>query len=80
MLKAINTFNEFRAPEAIAKLIKYKDKRFLVEFSGYLCYTCGTYDYFDDLVVMLEDNGLKAEIKEVNDYGEYFLVEYEIKA
>ncbi len=78
ILKAIENFNEIRVPEAKAELIEFKDKKFLVKFSGYMCYTCGVYDYFEDLVIELENLGVKSKIEEYKRFNDYFLVEYQM--
>jgi hypothetical protein len=80
ILKSILRFNEIRKPEAIAKLIKYKDKEFLVKFFGHMCFTCGTYDYFEDLMYELKEIGINTKIKEFYNFGDHFIVLYEIKS
>jgi hypothetical protein len=79
VLEGILKFNEIRKPEAIAQLVKLKNKEFLVKFSGHMCFTCGTYDYFEDLMYELRDLGVETKIKEFQNFGDYFLVRYEIK-
>jgi hypothetical protein len=79
VLEGILKFNEIRKPEAIAQLVKFKNKEFLVKFSGHMCFTCGTYDYFEDLMYELRDLGVETKIKEFQNFGDYFLVRYEIK-
>ena len=76
--KAIENFNQIRSPEAVAELVKIKDSNFLIKFSGHMCYTCGVYDYFEDLVYELEDLGVKSKIKDYKRFNNYFLVEYKI--
>lgn len=78
VLAGIKKFNEIRAPEAVAELIELKDKKFSIKFSGHMCFTCGTYDYFEDLVFELKEIGLKTKIKNYQNFGNYFLVDYEI--
>ena len=77
----IKKYNEYRSPEATAKLIKHEINHILVEFTGPFCRTCGFYYYFDDLKFELEDS-LKipvkvASIKEVEN--EKFLVKFSLK-
>ncbi len=50
-------------PEARAELVLMGDRWFKVLFSGSFCYSCGVYDYLDDLRVLLEDFGLKTRIE-----------------
>ncbi len=49
ILSAVRRFNELRSPEATAELVYMEDDFIVVRFSGPFCYTCGLYDYFDDL-------------------------------
>jgi hypothetical protein len=79
ILIAIERFNEIRRPEAVAELIELKGNNFLIKFSGHMCFTCGTYDYFEDLMYELCDLGVETKIKEFQNFGDYFLVRYEIK-
>ena len=76
--RAIKNFNEIRKPEAIAELVELKKNKFLVKFSGHMCFTCGTYDYFEDLLYELSDVGLNAKIISYQNFYNYFLVQYQI--
>jgi hypothetical protein len=78
ILKAIEKFNEIRIPEAKAELIEFKENNFLIKFSGNMCFTCGTYDYFDDLLYELKDVGLETKIKSFKNCGDYYLVQYKL--
>jgi len=78
ILKGIEKFNEIRSPEAVAELKELKRSQFLIKFSGHMCFTCGTYDYFDDLVYELRELGLKTKILNFKNFGNYYLVSYEI--
>ena len=78
ILKGIGKFNEIRMPEAKAELIEMKDKNFLVKFSGHMCATCGTYDYFDDLLGEFEDLSLKTKILGFRNFDDFYLVKYQI--
>lgn len=62
--KAVERYNRYRSPEAVARLVKAEEGRFLVEFSGSFCETCGVYDWLEDLVYELKglDPTLNAEI------------------
>ncbi|MEM1574865.1 MAG: hypothetical protein QXF09_01770 [Nitrososphaerota archaeon] len=67
--KIIEEYNKYRVPEAEARLISFDKKYLKVEFKGNFCYSCGFYDYFDDLKILLEEEGLKTKIiniKEIN--------------
>ena len=76
---AIKVYNDFRVPEVKAKLISSDRKSVHVEFTGSFCESCGFYDYFDDFIILLEDDfGLKTKIKEIKDLSGGAIVTYEI--
>ena len=60
--KALQEFNRYRSPEAIAQLISRTNRSFTIKFTGPYCTTCGFYDYFDDLKILLEDFGINSNI------------------
>jgi len=74
--KAIEKYNKYRAPEAIARVLEINEDSFLVEFRGPFYYTCGFYDYFDDFKYVLLDLGLRVEVVSVKEIGEGAIVEY----
>jgi len=74
----INEYNRYRSPEANARLVSIGKRSFEFEFSGTFCYTCGLYDYFDDLKILLEKVGLKTKISKVGETDEGFVVRFEI--
>ncbi len=65
--KALSEYNRYRAPEAIAKLKNSSKDKFVIEFVGSYCHTCGFYDYFEDLQIILEDLGLRTKISSIID-------------
>jgi superoxide reductase len=69
--KAVREYNKYRSPEANARIVSTDKGSFKIEFTGPYCRTCGFYDYFEDLVYVLEDFGVKSKIDEVSetDYG-----------
>jgi superoxide reductase len=69
--EAIKDFNRYRSPEATAKLVKINKNKLKIRFSGAFCRTCGFYDYFDDLKIILEDKGIKSKVSEIEEkeYG-----------
>ena len=75
---AISRFNAIRVPEAKAELVKVKNNCFLIKFSGPMCATCGTFDYFEDLLFELKDLSMKAKILSFQNLGDHYLVEYQI--
>ena len=77
--KAVEEYNKYHAPEAVVCVLKVNDNSFLVEFRGPFCYTCGFYDYFDDLKYILLDLGLKVEVVAVKEISEGAVVEYKLR-
>jgi len=53
--KAIEKFAECFGSEAIVELVSIEGRVLEVKFSGHMCYTCGTSDYFDDFTLVLEE-------------------------
>lgn len=76
--KAIEEFNKYRSPEAVARLLTSGKKSFKIEFTGSFCKTCGFYDYFEDFRLVLEENGLKAKISETKEIAEGAVVKFEV--
>jgi len=52
---AVEEFNKYRSPEAVARLIEFDERHVKIELSGPFCRSCGLYDYFDDLKIGLEE-------------------------
>ncbi len=75
--ESIKEFNEYRSPEANAELISQKNKSSKIRFTGTFCKTCGFYDYFDDLKILLEDKGLKTKIGKIKEIDDGAIVEFE---
>ena len=62
MVKIIEEFNRYKAPEAMTRSTSFDEGSFKIEFIGTCCYTCGFYDYFDDFRILLEETGLKIRL------------------
>ncbi|MBD3155214.1 MAG: hypothetical protein GF368_00985 [Candidatus Aenigmarchaeota archaeon] len=75
--KIIKEFNELRSPVATAELVSNKKNDFKVRFTGAFCRTCGFYDYFDDLKILLEDNNLKTKIGKIKEIEKGATVKFE---
>ncbi len=65
--KAIIKYNKYRAPEAIAKVIKNEDNLVYVKIEGTFCETCGLYDWIEDLKYVFEEYGLSSDIIDIKD-------------
>lgn len=50
VLKALEQYNRYRSPEAIARLVEMGEDVVVVDFSGPFCSSCSVYDYFEDLI------------------------------
>lgn len=53
---AIDEYNKYRVNLVQAELMEYHEGYFIVYFDGSFCETCGYYDYYEDLQVLLEDD------------------------
>ncbi len=42
--KAVEVYNKYRAPEAIAEVLKINGNKIIVKFKGSFCETCGVSD------------------------------------
>ncbi len=51
--KVVDEFNRRFAAEC--KVIKADEDEIVVHFKGHICFTCGAYDYFEDLAFDLSD-------------------------
>ena len=67
---AIEKFNKYRYPEAFARLEEVSSKTIRVSFEGIFKETCGFYDYFEDLLVFLDELGIDAWIEEIQETEE----------
>ncbi len=76
--KGITEYNRYRSPEAVARLKKASDNMFVVEFRGTYCHTCGFYDYFEDLIYILDDLGLKTRISKIIEEVDGAEVEFRV--
>jgi len=82
VLSAVRRFNELRSPEATAELVHLEGDLVVVKISGPFCFTCGLYDYFDDLAWEMQDRLEESvEIEAVERVGpESYLALYRIGA
>ena len=76
--KAVEEFNKYRAPEAVAKLLALNEESFKIEFTGPFCRACGFYDYFDDFKIFLEEIGSKTEISQIEETKNGAIVTFKI--
>ncbi len=76
--KAVSKYNKFRSSEVIAKILSVDEKLFEIEFNGPFCRTCGFYDYFEDMKVLLEDFALRVKITRIKEIFEGAVVRFEV--
>ncbi len=80
--EAARAYNEAFSPEANATptaLWLHEKLRFNVLFHGYLCVSCGLYDYFDDFSLLLDDFGVPSRPIRYIPFGNSFVVRFEVK-
>ncbi|MEL9990874.1 MAG: hypothetical protein QXP98_10290 [Thermoproteus sp.] len=76
--RALSKFRELFGAEAEVELLEVGPELVRARFGGNMCYTCGTYDYFEDFAYILSDESgeewIVASYQQL-DGGEY-LVEF----
>lgn len=69
--EAIDLYNKYHAPEAIAELVDFENKgdevEVTIKFTGSFCSTCGIRDWVEDYVYALDMIGYKAELMKYID-------------
>ncbi len=75
---AVEEFNRYHGVEAAVRVVDWLENGFTAEFRGSFCLTCGFYDYFDDLLQLLESRGIKAAISSITEQSDGALVEYRL--
>jgi len=75
IVEIINKFNKEFGTKC--KLINIKNDEIIVLFSGHECYTCGAFDYFEDLATYFTEN-LKVEygVAKYEQSNEKYIVHY----
>jgi hypothetical protein len=53
--EALGRFRAVFGAEAVVEVVERGPERLVARFSGNMCYTCGTYDYFEDFAYMYSD-------------------------
>jgi len=76
---AIGEYNRYRVNLVQAELRDQSETGFGVFFDGSFCETCGYYDYYDDLQVLLEDvYGVNSKIVEITHMEKGDLVWFQL--
>ncbi len=79
VLRAVEVYNRYRSPEAVAKLIKLEKDGFTIEFEGSFCQSCGVQDYLEDFIYELRSlsNAVEVEIEKIEQTSpQGFKVQY----
>ncbi len=64
-IRAIERYNRYRAPEAVAELLEVSGTEVRILFRGTFCKTCGINDWVEDFKYELEDLGVEAELVDI---------------
>lgn len=76
---AINEYNKYRVNLVKAEVKELDESSLHVFFDGSFCETCGYYDYYEDLQVLLEDEyGLKSEITGITHLEKGDIVRFQL--
>ncbi len=62
--RAVELYNRYRAPEAVAEILEVGKDTVKVVFRGSFCETCGIRDWVEDFAYVLQDLGVDAELVE----------------
>ncbi len=77
--KAVERFNELRGRESSARILEISGESIIVEFTGNFCRTCGFYDYFEDLRLLMEDYNVRTSIRAIEEFEDGSIVTYSIE-
>jgi len=78
--KAVEQYNRYHTPEALARILRVSDSEFELEFSGPFCQSCGIQDYFEDMIYELESvSDIKASVENaMKAEGNSYRVKYSV--
>ena len=76
---SIHQYNKYRVNLVEAELKELCETSFTVFFDGSFCETCGYYDYYEDLQVLLEDEyGVYSRIIDIRHLEKGDLVRFKL--
>ena len=76
---SILEYNRYRVNLVEAELKELDESSFVVFFDGSFCETCGYYDYYEDLQVLLEDDyGVNSRIIDIMHLEKGDLVRFKL--
>ena len=82
--KAIEEFNKYREPEAVARLVSLSEREIVLEIAGPYCRSCGLADWFDDFTFELIAAGgpkaVFADYEPSDEADEAYAVTYRIES
>jgi len=64
--KAVELYNRYRSPEAIASIVGIEGNFIVMKFTGHFCVTCGVIDWVEDYLYILKDMGIEAEVVKID--------------
>ncbi|MBC7114416.1 MAG: N-acetyltransferase [Archaeoglobi archaeon] len=71
--EALEKFNRFHSPEAVAEFMREDGDLVYVKFTGPFCVSCGVYDYFEDVT-----QDADAEVVDYEEVEDGFVVKYRL--
>ena len=78
---SIHQYNKYRVNLVEAELKELDEISFTVFFDGLFCETCGYYDYYEDLQVLLEDEyGINSKIVDIKHVEKGDLVRFKLSS
>jgi len=82
IVRALEHFNRYHSPEAVAELVSASSGGFSVRFCGPFVLSCCLDEYFEDLkydLLRIAGEGVEVDVEEVRRLkGECFLVNYRL--
>ena len=76
----LEKFRKFFGKEAMVEIIESSDKHIIAKFYGHMCYTCGTYDYFEDFIILYSEcAGKDWIIDKIEGFEDYYIVTFKPK-
>ena len=73
--KVLEKFKRLFGKEVMIEIIDFDKNKIIVKFYGNLCYTCGTYDYFDDFAIVYnEECKEKLQVKSFKRINDEYIV------
>lgn len=65
--RAVDEYNRYRGAEAKARILSIDKEILTIEIRGSFCYTCGFYDWIEDMVYTFDEFNIESQIIEVKE-------------